>query len=261
MPMSPRLLRPVAASGFDPRTIAGLEMYLNAKVASSLTLNGSNVSEWRDLSGKGRHASQDTGANQPAYSATSWSGRPSVNFTRASSHRLLFTPFALTTQTAFFVIEPTAAVIENTAPVIFHCTTGTAGQNNRMAFLNISGYKTYSAILGAEVTGVPSSVGADIFAQAKMLISHTYNGSGSTTVGNHSLRKDKAAVTVQSSGTFNAGRGTPGDGLIGARRSNAGVFDEHISARYAMILLYNRVLSAAEIAAVENWAVSEYPLT
>lgn len=260
MAMNPRLLRPLA-SGFDPRRIAGLEMYLNAKVASSITLNGSNVSEWRDLSGKNRHATQGTGANQPAYSATSWSGRPSVNFTRTSSHFLEFTPFALTTQSAFFVIEPTANVAVNTGSVLLHCTTGTAGQNNRWAFVNIAGYKNYSAMLGAAVTSSPPSVGADIFAQAKMLLSHTYNNAGSATVGNHGIRKDKATVTAESSGVFNAGTSGTGNGRIGARVTSVGVTDEFISARYAMILLYSRVLSANEIVAIENWAVSEYPLS
>jgi hypothetical protein len=259
MAMSPRLLRPLA-TGFDPRRIAGLEMYLNAKVASSITLNGSNVSEWRDLSGKGRHATQGTGGNQPAYSATSWSGRPSVNFTRASSHFMEFTPFALTTQTAFFVIEPTASVVAGTAPVILHFTTGTAGESNRWGLPNIPGYRTYSTMLGAAVNTNPATVGENIFAEAKMLISHTYNNSGSTTAANHGIRKDRAAVTSQTSGVFQ-GPGTGNSSArIGARVTLAGVTDEFISARYGMILLYNRVLSATEIAVVENWAVSEYPL-
>lgn len=62
--MSPRLLRPVA-TGFDPRRITGLGMWLDASVTSSLTFNGSTVSEWRDLSGNGRHVSQTTAGFQP----------------------------------------------------------------------------------------------------------------------------------------------------------------------------------------------------
>lgn len=254
MPMSPRLLRP-RASGFDPRSITGLEMYLNAKVASSITLNGSNVSEWRDLSGKGRHATQATGANQPAYSETSWSGRPGITFTRASLHVLSFTPFALTTQTAFFAIEPTGSVPSNSRVEIWHNTTATAGQGNTYAFANISNYRTYGALLGGGVTGTLHAVGADLFAQSKMLLSHTYNNAGSTTVGNHGLRKDRVGQTVQNNGVFGMASNI---GSIGMR---AGENSTAISCRYAMILIYNRVLSAAEIAAVENWAVSEYPLT
>ena len=254
--MSPRLLRP-KATGVPVRV--GLEMYLNAKYG--ITLNGSNVSEWRDLSGNGRHANQDTGLNQPAYSANGWTNRPSVDFTRGSSHFLEFTPFALTTQTAFFVIEPTEAVGSNESQTILNNITSAAGTFNRWAFVNVPGYKTYSAALGAAVSGNVASVGADIFAQAKMLISHTYNNSGSTTVGNHGIRKDRAAATVESSSPFFGSSGLASGRIACRSPGTSGTNDEFISARYAMILLYNRVLSTAEIAAVENWAVSEYPLT
>lgn len=68
MPMSGRLLRPraAAATGFTPRSIADLGLWLDASVDSSLTFNGNNVSEWRDLSGNGRHFSQSTAASQPS---------------------------------------------------------------------------------------------------------------------------------------------------------------------------------------------------
>ena len=71
MPMSPRLLRPraAAATGFDPRSISGLAFWYDAIDASTVTLNAGNVSEWRDKSGNGRHASQVTAASQPQYTS------------------------------------------------------------------------------------------------------------------------------------------------------------------------------------------------
>jgi hypothetical protein len=63
MAMNPRLLRPTGQ--FDPRRIAGLALWLDASVTSSLTFNANTVSEWRDLSGNGRHFSQGTAADQP----------------------------------------------------------------------------------------------------------------------------------------------------------------------------------------------------
>jgi hypothetical protein len=64
MGMNPRLLRPTA-SGFTPARIADLGLWLDASVTSSLTFNGSTVSEWRDLSGNGRHFAQATAGSQP----------------------------------------------------------------------------------------------------------------------------------------------------------------------------------------------------
>lgn len=46
---------------------AGLALWLDADDAATITLNGSNVSQWRDKSGNGWHMSQAIAASQPAY--------------------------------------------------------------------------------------------------------------------------------------------------------------------------------------------------
>lgn len=68
MAMSPRLLRPLA-SGFNPRSIANLELWLDASDASTITVS-TGVSVWADKSGNGRNATQATGGKQPAYTNT-----------------------------------------------------------------------------------------------------------------------------------------------------------------------------------------------
>jgi hypothetical protein len=79
MPMNPRLLRP-RASGFNPRSIPGLKVWLNAANSSSMTFNGSTVSQVNDLSGNGFHATQGIANNQPTYQATGFNGRPTLFF-------------------------------------------------------------------------------------------------------------------------------------------------------------------------------------
>lgn len=69
MAMNPRLLRPLA-TGFSPRQISGLALWLDAADSSTITLNGSTVSEWLDKSGNGRNARQPTAARQPEYNST-----------------------------------------------------------------------------------------------------------------------------------------------------------------------------------------------
>jgi len=77
--MNPRLLRPTA-SGFNPKNISGIYAWYDASAASSITLNGSNVSEWRDLSGGGRHVSNGTAATQPAYTTAGQNGKNCLTF-------------------------------------------------------------------------------------------------------------------------------------------------------------------------------------
>lgn len=75
MAMNPRLLRPKATAGFDPRTIAALFAWYDAADAASVTLNGANISQINDKSGNGRHLTQATALNQPAYLASGINGR------------------------------------------------------------------------------------------------------------------------------------------------------------------------------------------
>jgi hypothetical protein len=57
---------------------ADLALWLDAEDTASITLNGSNVSQWDDKSGNNRHATQGTASNQPAYAATGLNGKPTV---------------------------------------------------------------------------------------------------------------------------------------------------------------------------------------
>jgi hypothetical protein len=77
MAMSPRLLRP-RATGFNPKSISGLKLWLDAANTSSLTFNGSTVSQMNDLSGNGFHATQGTANNQPTYQAAGFNGKPTL---------------------------------------------------------------------------------------------------------------------------------------------------------------------------------------
>lgn len=59
---------------------APLALWLDANDASTITLNGSTVSQWGDKSGNGRNAVQATAATQPVYSATSFNGKPTLTW-------------------------------------------------------------------------------------------------------------------------------------------------------------------------------------
>jgi hypothetical protein len=80
MGMSPRLLRP-RATGFNPKSISGLSAWYDASNAASITLNGSTVSQWSDLSGNGRHQVQGSASLQPNYNATGLNGKGTLTTT------------------------------------------------------------------------------------------------------------------------------------------------------------------------------------
>jgi hypothetical protein len=64
--------------GFDPRTIPGCALWLDAADSATLTLSGSSVTAWADKSGNGRNAVGTT--SNPTYNATGFNSRPTVTF-------------------------------------------------------------------------------------------------------------------------------------------------------------------------------------
>jgi hypothetical protein len=55
-------------------------LWLDADDASTITLNGSTVSQWNDKSGNGRNASQATAVNQPTRTLNGLGGRTVITF-------------------------------------------------------------------------------------------------------------------------------------------------------------------------------------
>jgi len=80
---------------FTPQYI-DTQMWLDADDAATITLNGSNVAQWDDKSGKGNNAAQVSAGLQPAYNAvdTNLSNMSSVG-ANGTSYRYLVTPSVL----------------------------------------------------------------------------------------------------------------------------------------------------------------------
>lgn len=67
------------AEGWTPAQIT-TALWLDADDNSTITLNGSNVSQWNDKSGNERHATQETAVNQPEYTTAGLNGKNVVTF-------------------------------------------------------------------------------------------------------------------------------------------------------------------------------------
>lgn len=62
---------------WSPKMLTDLELRLRAD-AANVTLNGSTVATYLDTSGRGRHHTQGTAANQPLWVANGIGGRPAI---------------------------------------------------------------------------------------------------------------------------------------------------------------------------------------
>jgi hypothetical protein len=140
MVMSPRLLRP-RATGFNPKSISGLKLWLDVANTSSLTFNGSTVSQVNDLSGNGFHATQGTANNQPTYQATGANGKPTLFF---DTNDIITT----TAKISDYVLSPTTSPTLTLIMAAFQPPTASSGtisfgsdnqSNGRMFFSTFFG--------------------------------------------------------------------------------------------------------------------------
>jgi len=81
---------------------SNLTMWYDASNTSSLTLSGSNVTQWNDLSGNGRHATGSSGS-YPTYTSGALNGKAAIDFGVSSAARLIITnPITYSTKTFHF---------------------------------------------------------------------------------------------------------------------------------------------------------------
>ncbi len=65
---------------FLPSELDDLELWLDASVSESLTLDGAAVEQWDDLSGNIRHVAQSTASDRPLYVSDGFNGLPALEF-------------------------------------------------------------------------------------------------------------------------------------------------------------------------------------
>ena len=174
MAMSPRLLRP-RATGFNPKSISGLAAWYDASNAASITLNGSTVSQWSDLSGNGQHQVQGSASLQPNYSATNANGKPAL--TTTGTQWMQASAFASSSAATIFLVWKIASAAGT--PYIFQ--RGTV--NDVHSFLMNPGTNQIQARRGSSNQGTATVSGlgtADIWRVGTLVFSTTlsriYNG-------------------------------------------------------------------------------------
>lgn len=93
MPMSPRLLRPrsAATAAFSPLSISGVAGWWDASDASTVTLNGTAVSEFRNkVPANPWHFAQATAASQPSYSTAARNGLNALSFPTTIDRNMVY---------------------------------------------------------------------------------------------------------------------------------------------------------------------------
>ena len=105
--------RKLPIGGFNPKSISGLDLWLDAADRNTLfdatsggnlvSANGSAVKRWEDKSGNGTHATEAT--NAPTLATNSKNGLNTLNFNPSKYISCSFTSKTFTQQTVFEVLQ------------------------------------------------------------------------------------------------------------------------------------------------------------
>lgn len=190
------------ASG-KPWTPAAIttSLWLDASDTSTVTLNGSDVSQWNDKSGNNKNAAQSTAAKQPAYSSNQLNGYHGIVF-NGTSDCLRIPSISLNTfTTVFFVMKnPSGGAFfiehsqnaSNFDGFYIYGNQGNSAHTRRAGTTNAgnfaTGYWTGTSDVIITINTVSNpSVAADIFRPFKDGTAVTRNVTAATTLTNSSV--------------------------------------------------------------------------
>jgi hypothetical protein len=234
MAMNPRLLRPLA-TGFNPKSIAGLSAWYDATVASSITLASGFVSQWNDLSGAGLHLTQSVEADRPGTGTLN--GKTALTFDGSNDY--LAVTADIPPATMFCVVEFNAVnALQFPLSVI-----NAAGVALQMVITNLSQLRITSWT-GAAASG--RSGDNDVAATTPYVVTMNYQA-------------DSRYNGKNMAGTDTTVRSSEQGIVVGARRTNNTL--SALDGKIGEVIVYNRVLSAAEYVRVERYLAAKWGAT
>lgn len=237
MSMSPRLLRPRASGGFDPKSITNLAAWYDVADGGNVVINTgvspNTISQLTDKSGNGRHATQAGASSaQPQISRAAFNGKDVAAFTAARSMNM---SVPLTATTTVFLVATKSSVVNT---FIFG---GTVGGNGPAITSGYSGVDFHYYTTGDPlVTMLATSLaGLNV-----MAFTH----------------QDATNLTLYANGAFVSTR-TPNAGSTYNGGSLTKLNHSGYAGSIAEFLVYQKILSASERSAVTAYLGTKWGIT
>lgn len=227
-----------------PETIAGLELWLDASDASSISTAGTGVDQWNDKSGNGRHAQQSTDANRPSTGTRTINSLNAIDFNGSSDYMDLASevPYVSGEGLTMFAVIYADDLTTTTSNIIFG-TTASGGIE-----LRVDDSPTELEFVRADQAVLQGTGGNDI------LINNTYVTLGAASSSGQSLSID---------GSTNAGSGTNPSFGNGVSRigSSSGLTGKYWNGLYGEMIVYNDVISVADRNIIGNYLADKWGTT
>jgi hypothetical protein len=271
MPMSPRLLRPRASGGFDPRSISGLQAWWTpfdlatlsqtSDGTTAITGNSQPVAYIRDRV-NGYVLTQTTNNNRPNYLSAGINGYPALDFDGVND--ALFTSSGGATGIARNVGGVTIFAVSNLdangsgtfLPLVFF-STGVSAASTRSSLAVGDLGRFWAAgrrVDGGSVSGAIGSTTAALGTSYVCCAALNYSGQVARIFVNGSV---DATNSIFHDGGNTADTDSLSVCLFGVNNGAQNLLD----GRLGDALVYNRLLSDTEISTVSRWLGSRYGVT
>jgi hypothetical protein len=216
-----------------PAVLSGLVLCLDASDPSTIVSSGGLVSRWLDKSGLGDDGFQATGGNQPAVGSVAINGLSTLSFDDSSSFLSLTVPIDGTVSTGFAVASYPNSL--GSGPIL--------GQSGGSAYWGL--YQTIPLYFITSVDGLAYTMSGRTVPTVYGYTSTSASG------GSQALYLNGSSVATRSGGLGGCTFDTVGHRLSG----------EWLNGNLGAVLLYDRVLSSGEIAAVSADLLSRWGIT
>jgi len=231
---------------FNPKSIAGLILWLDADDSSTITLNGSNVSQWNDKSTSAYNFTQATAANQPARTLSGQNSKTVLTF--ATNDFMANTALNWgSSSTTLFIVGKEDKTGGTSYQNIFTTGTGATGQWGYGIDQNATGDQIAIFDIGqglAKFASTMTGTNADV-----LCFTSTGISAGSVPVNLYKNGAADANNTLTATGTTSAA-----GAVIGAA---AGPTEAYFGT-ICEILMYNSVLSTTNRNSVESYLKTKW---
>lgn len=223
----------------------GLGLWLDATTGINVS-NGSNVSQWNDISGYNRHFTQASSSFQPTYDTSTFNSQPSLTTSGCVLERnanIMGTLASGTTMTVFVVAEVASG---NFWSIMFTNWNDVT----RFHFSHYDGSLTGPALYAGG--SLQFWLGASsVTSGARLLTSFTYAGLNqlSTATVNQGLLSFTPTANLTNSSSSSTSMFSIGDWRSG-----------YAARRIAEIIVFDRVLNGTERGPIEKYLMNKYRL-
>lgn len=250
-PWRSSLLTSASTSTFNPRSLSGLAVWLDAQDTGTFTFStGSDVSAWADKSGNGNNAVQAGGTRQPLYVSSGINNRPAVQFFDDATAKNLTIinsgTLSYSTFTTYAVVRRLTDRTDNER-IFGPWFIATSQRAFSMLVNNIDQASTLISSTGGAASGSQAVASPTVATNTNYILTSAYTGTNVVTAIN------TTSATAVTAAPFAATSGIS----IGSNPS-ADSFSEPFAGHIAEVLFFTRYLTTGEQASVYSYLTSKW---